>query len=492
MNKKLMVAAVAGALFAPGLTLAQAPPPRAGSALTTPAQSPAFLRAPGGSDVTGSPGLSIYGRLDSMIMANSYTEDYANRAIGANPATTGRSKVSKGDLYQAGNSMGVRGREDLGGGTIFFFQLEIGVWTERLETSTVTGNNWGGRNSWLGFDSGLGGIYWGISDSPYKQVDFVGNLISSSGLSGAGIIMNNGDTTGALPNALCTNTVNNGSGAVLVTSANSSVCTTEATGGGTQFSRRNNDSINYRTPVIGGFQLRLQTALNTYQSPSTSPGSATVAGGQLPKAKYYSGAALWARGPFEIGVGYDMHQAFRQTNTATANANAKDTGVQVGARWDFGMGVIGAGYEKLAYGAIDGAPITNANRNSGKMDVPAYFVNARLNAGPGQVFVAYTATPGGKSCFEHTPVAGTTNVGTTIGSASCGSDGKATIATLGYDYVLSKRTKFYVAYNKIDNGDGTNYFYIAGPAGNNANGTSSGIQAGTDVSTFGVGVQHAF
>jgi predicted porin len=64
--------------------------------------------------------------------------------------------------------------------------------------------------------------------------------------------------------------------------------------------------------------------------------------------------------------------------------------------------------------------------------------------------------------------------------------------TLGYDYVLSKRTKMYVAYNKIDNGISTNYYYIAGPAGNNANGTASGVQPGTDVTTIGLGIQHTF
>jgi predicted porin len=73
--------------------------------------------------------------------------------------------------------------------------------------------------------------------------------------------------------------------------------------------------------------------------------------------------------------------------------------------------------------------------------------------------------------------------------------------TIGYDYVLSKRTKLYVAYNKIDNGTttlgngtvvGTNYYYIAGPAANSNAGTNGALAAGTDVTTFGVGVQHVF
>jgi hypothetical protein len=50
----------------------------------------------------------------------------------------------------------------------------------------------------------------------------------------------------------------------------------------------------------------------------------------------------------------------------------------------------------------------------------------------------------------------------------------------------------YVAYNKIDNGISTNYYYIAGPAANNGNGTNGGLSAGTKVTTLAVGMQHSF
>ena len=452
MNKKLMAIAVAGALAAPGLAVAQ---------------------------VGSSPGVTLYGRIDSAIMNNSFTADRANELN----AAAGRSKVQKGDLYQAGNAMGVRGREDLGGGTSFWFQLETGVWTERMETSAVTGNNWGGRNSAVGFTSGLGDLSWGIWDNPYKQIDGVWNVVTSSGFSTAGIIMNNGDTTGALPNSLCTNTVNNGSGAVLVSSTTTSVCTTEATGNGTSWSRRTNDSINYATPVMAGVQVKLQMALVPYQSPSVSPGSAAVASG-LPKAKSNSAGVTWAQGPVSVGFGYEIHEGFRPSAAATGVANPTDKAMQIGAKFDFGMGVVGVGYEKLDY-----AQNNNSTTAANGMKVPAYTVNGRLNAGPGAVFASYGKTGGGTGCVG--PVG--TAAGTTIGSASCGSTfGTAKSIAVGYDYILSKRTKFYAAYNKIDNGAGTNYYYIAGPAGNNANGTSSGIQAGTDVTTLAVGVQHTF
>ena len=119
------------------------------------------------------------------------------------------------------------------------------------------------------------------------------------------------------------------------------------------------------------------------------------------------------------------------------------------------------------------------------MKVPSWVVNGRVNAGPGAVWLSYSKTQGGKSCSAAT---------ITIGSASCGIQAKQ--MALGYDYVLSKRTKMYAAYNKIDNGFangvGTSYYYIAGPAANNGGGTNGGLAAGTDVTTFALGIQHTF
>ena len=85
-----------------------------------------------------------------------------------------------------------------------------------------------------------------------------------------------------------------------------------------------------------------------------------------------------------------------------------------------------------------------------------------------------------------------------IGNAACGVQAKMMV--VGYDYVMSKRTKMYVAYAKIDNGwngtVGSNYYYIAGPAaqggGTAGRGTAGGLVAGTDVTTFALGIQHSF
>jgi len=116
MNKKLMALAVAGALTAPGLAVAQ---------------------------VGSSPGVTLYGRIESAIMVNTYS------AVKTAAGVETTAELKKGDVFQPGNAMGVRGREDLGGGTAVWFQLETGVWTERLDSAASSGQHFGGRNSLL-------------------------------------------------------------------------------------------------------------------------------------------------------------------------------------------------------------------------------------------------------------------------------------------------------------------------------------------------------
>jgi predicted porin len=445
MNKKLMALAVAGAVTAPGLAFAQ---------------------------VGGSPGVTLYGRLDETIMRNQYSTNGA----GTIP------EFKKGDIYSPGNAIGVRGREDLGGGTAAWFQLEAGAWPDgRLEASATTGAHFGGRNSGLGVSSELGDIMFGIWDTPYKVAYGTGNLVNSGGFASSGIIMGNGDTTGALGNPLCTNTVNNGTGTLASTAANS-VCVTEATSNGTAWSRRVNNSVQYWSPVFAGLQFKLMTALPNYQSPASAFPNGVV------KQKEWSGNVTWARGPLALAFGYDAHEGLRPTTGAGGVPNPKDNAWQAGIKWDFGIAQIGGGLENLKYAntAVAGAADTG-------MKLSAAVVNGRVSAGPGQVWLSWSQTPGGKSCTI--PAAFNPNTGTgnlVIGSAACGSAGKAKMLTLGYDYVMSKRTKMYFAYNKIDNGISTNYYYIAGPAANNGNGTNGGLAAGTDVTTLSVGMQHSF
>ncbi len=479
MNKKLMAVAVASALTAPGLAVAQ---------------------------VGSSPGITLYGRLDSALMSNKFSEtDTPIVGAGATLVPSAHiAELKKGDVFSPGNAMGVRGREDLGGGTAVWFQLETGVWPDgRLDAAATTGNQFGGRNSGLGISSAWGDVMYGIWDQPYKLAYGTSNSITSGPFSAAGIILGNGDSTGAIPNAWCTTALSNTTGAPPTTNITrfgttylQTACVTEAAGNTTAFSRRVNNTIQYWSPVVNGAQFRLATATANYQS----PGTADFTNG-LPKPKMWSGSVTWSRGPLAVAAAYETHQGFRPDTSTTVgrNVTAKDTGFQLGAKWNFGPGEVGAGYEKLSYG--DNGVANGATAASSKMDVPAFMVNGRYNLGPGAIWAGYSKTSGGKNCTNPT----TFGYVTVNGSAACGSDaGTAKMMTLGYDYVLSKRTKMYAAYTKIDNGPGTNYYYIAGPAGNNGgtsipgtraapfNGTASGVAQGTDVTSLSFGLQHTF
>jgi predicted porin len=190
-----------------------------------------------------------------------------------------------------------------------------------------------------------------------------------------------------------------------------------------------------------------------------------------------------------VGLGYDQHEGLRPgTAAAGQNPNPKDTAVQLGVKFNFGPGEIGAAYEQIKFGDNGVAPAAN-NTTNGGMTVPAWVVNGRFNVGPGAIWASYADMSGGKSCSS----AASNNV---LGAAACGVSAKE--YSLGYDYVLSKRTKLYIAYNKIDNGFdstkgiGTSYYYIAGPATNTGSGTAGGLAQGVDVTTYALGVQHVF
>ena len=146
MKKKLIVVAVAGALGAPALVMAQ------------------------------SSTVQIYGRITAEYA-------YVDRGQG----------TEKGDLLQTpgGSSIGFKGEEKLGGGLSAWFQCESSA------DVTEGGDGLCTRNSAIGFKGGFGNVYIGRWDTPFKKAISIGDGTGSedTGVQGSSRILA-GNSTG--------------------------------------------------------------------------------------------------------------------------------------------------------------------------------------------------------------------------------------------------------------------------------------------------------
>ncbi len=475
MNKKLMAIAVAGAIGAPGLAFAQAA------------------------------NVNIYGvldgRYDSMRFSSSTTQAAGTSTIGG---------LTKNHVQFQAPRWGLRGSESLGGGLTAYFQLESGLNPDgRPDVSVGTGGvtTLGGRDSWLGIRSATwGSIQAGGFGTAFKTVNAAYNANPS--FNHGGVIMGNGDSTGASPGPNCaspgftTLTVvppNLPSGLSTATATIS--CGNLAEGATNPFSRRESNYIEYATPSFSGFVGKIGTIASEFAEPATTT-SLVAPGLSQSKPKLWSYSLAWSGGPWSAAAAYETHTGYRATNVGGSNRNAKDKAWSVGGKWDFGQGQIGAGWESMDYGnAGTGVALGN---NAFKQKF--WVVNGNWRVTPAGVLSAgYSKTPGRKSCGDQlTQLVGGVNLMTTTGAGNggggCGDASGAKLWTFGYDHNLSKRTALYAQYHKLDNNGnatgGAGYYYIAGPTGNAANGVSTGGPAigsnGIDVTTIAVGVKHSF
>ena len=447
MNKKLMAVAVAGAIGAPGLAFAQAA------------------------------NVNIYGVMDARWDSMKFTGNTAG-TINA---------LTKNHFQHQASRWGLRGSEDLGGGLSAFFQLESGLAPDgRPQIQSDTGGIYalGGRDSWIGIRSNSWGeIKGGGFGTAYKAV--AGVWHANAGINHGGIIMGNGDSTGAMPSPNCSGGISS-TGTVPVTSGtvaggNASVCLPQVEGGATAFSRRESNYVEYTSPTFSGFQVKIGTAASEMAEP-TSTTTALGAGAVQHKPKLWSSAATWSGGPFSAAVAYETHTGFRASNaagTGLAQRMAKDTGTTVGGKWNFGVGQVGLGWERQKYANTAAAGAENNFSRTAWVLNGDWRLNATMTLSAG-----YSKTAGLKGCGA--------GLSSTAAVPTCGGGMGANHKSLGFDMAMSKRTSLYAIYSKITNNAGASYYYIAGPTSNNTNGASGGLSAGSDVTLMGFGAKHTF
>ncbi|MEG0139382.1 MAG: porin, partial [Comamonas sp.] len=181
------------------------------------------------------------------------------------------------------------------------------------------------------------------------------------------------------------------------------------------------NKIGYRTPSMGGLTVDASVSLHE-KDPTVGP-----------RKNGYDLAANYGVGPLHLGAGYSK---------VGGNWQAALRGL-----YTFGQVTLGAYYQRNK----DDDKITATGAGSRN--------NFRLSAMYALGASEFHANVGRANKWSHID------------------DSAATQWTLGYNYNLSKRTKVYGYYTKVNNSKGANYM----------TGT-----AGTDFSSFAMGVRHNF
>ncbi|MCE9641260.1 MAG: porin, partial [Betaproteobacteria bacterium] len=215
------------------------------------------------------------------------------------------------DLLQTpGSEIGIKGEEALGGGNA--------VWFQCASTADIRGAGTGGgiqgfcgRNSAIGLKGSWGNAFAGNWDSPLKADIGAARIVSDTGIWGAGPML--------FGNSSSFN--DNGSSFA--------------------WSRRQNNSISYHSPVWSGFQVKAM-----FSTPSSTVGNTTNASGGKPRL--YSLSARYSNGPLMLTAGYEQHTNFApagaastaQTGGALAGVNTvytgSDSAFQLGGTYQIG------------------------------------------------------------------------------------------------------------------------------------------------------------
>jgi predicted porin len=416
MQKKLLAVAVAGALGAPALAMAQ----------TSTVQ--------------------IFG---TFYLEYGYSNQ--GRPPGAVPPLGDRQSVDY--LGNPGSELGIKGEEKLGGGLSAWFQCAstmnyldsgdgVGADTDSLLCS---------RNSAIGLKGGFGNVFVGRWDAPYKRAAAPWRVgVNETGFWGVAFMTHGGSTSTAAGQSRST------------------------------FLRREQNSINYDTPNIGGFQG--MAMFTSSQGPNFANGTGTAATGGVTSSKprTLSLGAQYSAGPIYVGVGYQ-----EQREVGNIGGENDDKGWHAGAAYTWGPVRVGGGYavqkhEISGSAAPAGSPGVPFAAGSSDAKYRSWHLGVDWNiVGPHGLRAGYTKALDAKGNATSPAAAGATNnilagaaggiggaggggyrpapcTGPTLATRVCGDTG-AQMWQVRYVYTLSKRTEFNIGYARTNNDDNAAY-----------------------------------
>jgi predicted porin len=465
MQKKLMAVAVAGALAAPGLALAQMA------------------------------GTEVYGTINMAFGNFKYTDGSAARTPDGTAATAVGSSVSKWDVANGASNYGIRSRESLGGGMSAWVQIEQNAPLERSDNQAIKPAS---RNSAIGIEGNFGNVFLGQWTTPWADLDALWGVGTVGFWGPVTSIIGRRETTGTAPNFTCVNGVGTTPGAGNITGA-AAICDALQGGGGVghAFWRRASNAAFYQSPVFaGGFQVKLafQTNDGKAAAPSNVPATAQINA----NAQLWSGSVQWSGmgGRARVGAAYDMHKDF-------TSVGASDKGFTVKGGFNFGVVDIGLAWEQMTYKckvmnftpiSAAGVPATTAPSiaalcgNEGDIKAKQYAIAAAVPVGPGSIRASYSVAKDLEGVTGAGTVVNAAGVVTTPGTHV--SDTGAKQYNIGYEHRFSKRTNVGVGYAKIDNKQNAQFTWTGAPP-NQFSGSNTPL-FGSDVSTFFISMTHRF
>ena len=192
--------------------------------------------------------------------------------------------------------LGVRAEKDLGRGLKGWGQLETGF---KADDTTGGTNSFATRNSGVGLQGGFGNVFFGRWDTPFKQsqvlaVDPFGDLTIAAM---AGVVVRQ-----------------------------------------TAFDNRANNIMQYWSPSLSGFVIKLAATSNEGKSDAAAvPGTAAGA-----DPKLYSGTVEWTSGPFYASLAYEKHKD--SIGNVVATQGTDETGKGISAKYTMGAWQVSGQY----------------------------------------------------------------------------------------------------------------------------------------------------
>ncbi len=438
MHKKLLAVAVAGALAAPAVAMAQ-------------------------SAVTISGALNLW-----------YESAGATGATNAAAGTASTFDVKSRDRISDGNGSNIRftATEDLGGGIAGFGQVESGVLAnagtrpDGVSTAAAATAGWATRNSGVGLrGAAWGEVLLGIWDVHYAESYAVDNQIIKGAAQNSSLgLLNSFGTAGWAT----------GAGSL----------------GGASLGGRFSNVLRYQSPNWGGFNFRAIMARPTDGTVNTTAGSIN----EGTKNRAWNFVPTYSNGPIYVSWSYLKDKDITAT-AATTYGSATGGPTVAATLYTITSSRLHGSYT-FPFGLKLGL-IVDASKLEGKATAPAagselkkttWSLPISWTTGPHTIFGTYAVASKLKGSINGADLStiSITPTGTGVAAQSMDSNTGAKFYALGYQFDISKRTNVHVSYSQIKNDALAGYDFFSNTVGM-ANGNF-----GADPRIISLGVRHAF